>query len=171
MPQPIGVVGAIIPWNFPANMVAQKIAPALAAGCTVVLKPAEDTPLTALAIARACHDAGVPPGVLNVVAGAKPEPIASEMLDNPKLKKITFTGSTKVGKKLMERAAKSIKRISLELGGNAPFIVFDDAALKLAVEDALASKYLRVGGQSCISTNRFYLQEGIAEQFISLFIE
>jgi succinate-semialdehyde dehydrogenase/glutarate-semialdehyde dehydrogenase len=171
MPQPIGVIGAIIPWNFPANMMVQKIAPALAAGCTVVLKPASQTPLTALAIARACHDAGLPAGVLNVVAGANPEPIAAEMLDNPKLKKITFTGSTEVGKRLMERAAQSIKRISLELGGNAPFIVFDDAALGQAVDDALFSKYLRVGGQSCISTNRLYLQEGIAEQFISLLIE
>ncbi len=171
IPQPIGVVGAIIPWNFPANMVVQKIAPAMAAGCTVVLKPAEDTPLTAFAIAQACYDAGVPPGVINVVAGKNPEPIASEMLNNPKVKKISFTGSTEVGKKLMEQAGKSIKGISLELGGNAPFIVFEDAILSQAVNDALASKYLRVGGQSCVSTNRFYVQENIAEEFISLFLE
>ena len=171
MAQPIGVVGAITPWNFPANMITRKIAPAMAAGCTVVLKPASATPLTALAIAQACHDAGIPPGVLNVVTGAKSRPIAEEMLNNPKVKKIGFTGSTEVGKTLMEQAAKSIKRISFELGGNAPFIVFDDADFDAAVDGAVAIKYLRVAGQSCICANRIYVQEGIANRFIPAFIE
>ena len=169
--KPLGVVAAITPWNFPAAMIVRKIAPALAAGCTVVLKPAEDTPLTALAIAQVCHDAGVPPGVLNVITGANPLPIAAAMLNNPLVKKIGFTGSTEVGKLLMEQAAKSIKRLSFELGGNAPFIVFDDANLEAAVEGAIAIKYLRVGGQSCICANRIYVQENIAEQFIAAFIE
>ena len=169
--QPLGVVGAITPWNFPAAMVVRKIAPALAAGCTVVLKPAEDTPLTALAIARACHDAGLPAGVFNVVTGANPRPISAEMLNNPAVKKIGFTGSTEVGKLLMEQAAKSIKRVSFELGGNAPFIVFEDADLEAAVEGAIAIKYLRVGGQSCICANRIYVHENIADRFIPAFIE
>ncbi|MDJ0713589.1 MAG: NAD-dependent succinate-semialdehyde dehydrogenase [Prochloraceae cyanobacterium] len=169
--KPLGVVAAITPWNFPAAMMVRKIAPALAAGCTVVLKPAEDTPLTALAIAKVCHDAGVPPGVLNVIAGANPIPISAAMLNNPKVKKIAFTGSTEVGKLLMQQAAKSIKRVSFELGGNAPFIVFDDANLEVAAEEAVAIKYLRVGGQSCICANRIYVQENIAEQFIAAFIE
>ena len=169
--QPLGVVAAITPWNFPAAMIVRKLAPALAAGCTVVLKPAEQTPLTALAIARVCHDAGVPPGVLNVVTGFNPLPISEEILNNPKVKKIGFTGSTEVGKLLMEKAAKSLKRISFELGGNAPFIVFEDADLEAAVEGAIAIKYLRVGGQSCICANRIYVQESIAEQFIAAFIE
>ena len=169
--QPLGVVGAITPWNFPAAMVVRKIAPALAAGCTVVLKPAEDTPLTALAIARACHDAGLPPGVFNVVTGANPRPISAEMLNNPAVKKIGFTGSTEVGKLLMEQAAKSIKRVSFELGGNAPFIVFEDADLEAAVAGAIAIKYLRVAGQSCICANRIYVHETVADRFISAFIE
>ncbi len=170
-PQPLGVVAAITPWNFPAAMIVRKIAPALAAGCTVVLKPAEDTPLTALAIAQVCHDAGFPPGVLNLVTGADPRSISAEMLSNPKVKKIGFTGSTEVGKLLMEQAAKSIKRISFELGGNAPFIVFDDAELEAAVDGAIAIKYLRVGGQSCICANRLYVQESIAERFIVAFVD
>ena len=169
--KPLGVVAAITPWNFPAAMIVRKIAPAMAAGCTVVLKPAEDTPLTALAIAQVCHDAGVPPGVFNVITAANPLPIAKTMLDHPQVKKIGFTGSTEVGKSLMEQAAKSIKRISFELGGNAPFIVFDDANLEAAIEAAIAIKYLRVGGQSCICANRIYVQEHIAEQFIPAFIE
>ncbi|WP_017323945.1 NAD-dependent succinate-semialdehyde dehydrogenase [Synechococcus sp. PCC 7336] len=169
--QPLGVVGAITPWNFPAAMVVRKIAPALAAGCTVVLKPAEDTPLTALAIAKACHDAGLPPGVFNVVTGKNPRPISAAMLDSPAVQKIGFTGSTEVGKLLMEQAAKSLKRVSFELGGNAPFIVFDDADLEAAVAGAIAMKFLRVGGQSCICANRIYVQESIAERFIAAFIE
>ncbi|MEE9274847.1 MAG: NAD-dependent succinate-semialdehyde dehydrogenase, partial [bacterium] len=168
---PVGVVGAITPWNFPANMITRKIAPAMAAGCTVVLKPSSSTPLTALAIARACHDAGLPPGVLNLVTGKRSSPMATEMMDNPKVKKIGFTGSTEVGKVLMEQAAKQIKRITFELGGNAPFIVFDDADLDAAVEGAVAIKYLRVGGQSCICANRIYIQESIADRFIPAFVE
>ena len=168
--QPLGVVAAITPWNFPAAMIVRKIAPALAAGCTVVLKPAEQTPLTALAIAKVCHDAGMPSGVLNLVIGSNPIPISEEMLNNPKVKKIGFTGSTEVGKLLMAQAAKSLKRVSFELGGNAPFIVFEDADLEAAVEGAIAIKYLRVGGQSCICANRIYVQETIAEEFIAAFI-
>ncbi len=169
--QPLGVVAAITPWNFPAAMIARKLAPALAAGCTVVLKPAEQTPLTALAIAQVCHDAGVPSGVLNVVVGANPLPISEEMLNDRRVKKIGFTGSTEVGKLLMERAAKSLKRISFELGGNAPFIVFEDADVEAAADDAIAIKYLRVGGQSCICANRIYVQQSIAKQFIAAFVE
>ena len=168
--QPIGVVAAITPWNFPAAMIVRKIAPALAAGCTVVLKPAEQTPLTALAIAQVCHDAGVPPGVLKVVSGSNPIPISEEILNSPKVKKIGFTGSTEVGKMLMEKSAKSLKRVSFELGGNAPFIVFEDADLEAAVDGAIAIKYLRVGGQSCICANRIYVQDSIAEEFIAAFI-
>ena len=168
--QPLGVVAAITPWNFPAAMIIRKIAPALAAGCTVVLKPAEQTPLTALAIAQVCHDAGVPPGVLNVVVGANPIPISEAMLNHPMVKKIGFTGSTEVGKLLMAKAAKSLKRVSFELGGNAPFIVFEDADLEAAVDDAISIKYLRVGGQSCICANRIYVQEAIADKFIAAFI-
>lgn len=155
--QPVGVVGAITPWNFPANMITRKIAPAMAAGCTVVLKPASATPMTALAIARCVQDAGLPPGVLNVVTGSRSRPIAEEMLNNPLVKKIGFTGSTEVGKELMEKAAKQIKRISFELGGNAPFIVFDDADFEAALEGAIAMKFLRVGGQSCICANRIFV--------------
>ena len=169
--QPLGVVAAITPWNFPAAMIVRKLAPALAAGCTVVLKPAEQTPLTALAIARVCHDAGIPPGVLNVVTGLNPIPIAEEILNSPKVKKIGFTGSTEVGKLLMEKAAKSLKRISFELGGNAPFIVFEDADLEAAVDGAIAIKYLRVAGQSCICANRIYVQESIADKFTAAFID
>ena len=168
--QPLGVVAAITPWNFPAAMIVRKIAPALAAGCTVVLKPAEQTPLTALAIAQVCHDAGVPPGVLNVVTGANPIPISEELLNNPNVKKIGFTGSTEVGKLLMKQAAQSLKRVSFELGGNAPFIVFEDADLDAAVDGAIAIKYLRVGGQSCICANRIYLQDTIAQDFIEAFV-
>ncbi len=168
--QPLGVVTAITPWNFPAAMILRKIAPALAAGCTVVLKPAEQTPLTALAIAKVCHDAGIPPGVLNVVVGANPIPISEEMLNNVNVRKIGFTGSTEVGKLLMAKAAKSLKRVSFELGGNAPFIVFEDADLEAAVDGAIAIKYLRVGGQSCICANRIYVQETIAEEFIAAFV-
>src|SRR3990172_4080913 len=167
---PVGVVGAIPPWNFPANMITRKIAPAMAAGCTVVLRPASAPPLPALAIARACHEAGIPPGVLNVVTGSKSRPLAAEMMENPKVKKIGFTGSTEVGKSLMEQAAKQIKRITFELGGNAPFIVFEDADFEAAVDGAVAIKYLRVGGQSCICANRIYVQESIAQRFTEAFV-
>jgi succinate-semialdehyde dehydrogenase/glutarate-semialdehyde dehydrogenase len=169
--QPVGVVGAITPWNFPANMITRKVAPAMAAGCTVVLKPASATPMTALAIARCAHDAGLPPGVLNIITAAHSRPIGEELLGNPLVKKIGFTGSTDVGKGLMELAAKQIKRISFELGGNAPFIVFDDADFDKALEGAVAMKFLRVGGQSCICANRIFVQENIAERFIPAFVE
>ncbi|MBI3988188.1 MAG: NAD-dependent succinate-semialdehyde dehydrogenase [candidate division NC10 bacterium] len=169
--QPIGVVGAITPWNFPATMVTRKIAPALAAGCTVVLKPASATPLTALAIAEIIHQVGFPAGVFNVVTGARSRPIGDELLQNPFVKKIAFTGSTDVGKQLMEGAAKQLKHVSFELGGNAPFIVFDDADFDEAVEGAVAIKFLRVAGQSCICANRLYVQETIAERFTEAFVE
>jgi succinate-semialdehyde dehydrogenase / glutarate-semialdehyde dehydrogenase len=169
--QPVGVVGAITPWNFPANMITRKIAPALASGCTVVLKPASATPMTALAIAQCAHDAGLPPGVLNVVTAARSREIGQELLSNPLVKKIGFTGSTDVGKNLMEQAAKQIKRISFELGGNAPFIIFDDADFDAALEGAIAMKFFRVGGQSCICANRIFVQETIADRFIPAFVE
>jgi succinate-semialdehyde dehydrogenase/glutarate-semialdehyde dehydrogenase len=171
MRQPLGVVGAITPWNFPANMITRKIAPAMAAGCTVVLKPPSATPMTALAIAKAAHDAGLPAGVLNIVTASKSRPVGDELLTNPLVRKIGFTGSTDVGKGLMEQASRQIKRISFELGGNAPFIVFDDADFDKAVEGAVAMKFLRVGGQSCICANRIFVQETIAERFIPAFVE
>jgi succinate-semialdehyde dehydrogenase/glutarate-semialdehyde dehydrogenase len=169
--QPIGPVAAITPWNFPATMVTRKIAPALAAGCSVVLKPASATPLTALALARICHEAGLPPGVFNVVTSASASTVATEILSDSRIRKIGFTGSTEVGKWIMERAAKQLKRLSFELGGNAPFIVFDDADLDAAVEGAAAIKFLRVGGQSCICANRIYVQESIADRFIPAFLD
>ncbi|HBL61075.1 MAG TPA: succinate-semialdehyde dehydrogenase (NADP(+)) [Cyanobacteria bacterium UBA8803] len=169
--QPIGVVAAITPWNFPATMVTRKIAPALAAGCTVVLKPAPNTPLTALAIAAALRDAGIPPGVFNVITTEQTEVVGEELLTHPAVRKIAFTGSTRVGKQLMERAASQLKRVSFELGGNAPLIVFDDADIDSAVEAAVAIKFLRVGGQSCICANRIFVQDTIADQFTTAFLE
>jgi succinate-semialdehyde dehydrogenase/glutarate-semialdehyde dehydrogenase len=169
--QPMGVVAAITPWNFPATMVLRKIAPALAAGCTVVLKPAKETPLTALEIARAFVEAGLPAGVFNVVVGRRAAPIAEVFLNDRRVRKIAFTGSTEVGKVLMAAAARQLKRVSLELGGNAPFIVFDDADLDLAVANAVAIKYLRVGGQSCICANRVYVQRPIADAFLRKFTD
>ena len=169
--QPLGVVGAITPWNFPANMITRKIAPALAAGCTVVLKPAEDTPLTALAIAQALHDAGVPKGVFNIVTAKDPKPISAEFLSDPVVRMIGFTGSIGVGKLLMEQSAKQLKKLSLELGGNAPVLVFDDADLEKAVERVAAIKFLRVGGESCICANRIYVQQGIYKAFVEKFVE
>jgi succinate-semialdehyde dehydrogenase / glutarate-semialdehyde dehydrogenase len=169
--QPLGVVGAITPWNFPATMVLRKIAPALAAGCTVVLKPAKETPLTAIEIARAFEEAGLPPGVFNVVVGRSAAPIADVFLADPRVRKIAFTGSTDVGKALMRGAADQLKRLTFELGGNAPFIVFDDADLDRAVQNAVAIKYLRVGGQSCICANRLYVQRSVAGCFVPKFVE
>ena len=169
--QPIGPVAAVTPWNFPATMVTRKIAPALAAGCTVVLKPASATPLTALAIARITQEAGLPRGVLNVLTTNRSRLVGNELLTHPLIRKIGFTGSTDVGKGIMEMAARQIKRLSFELGGNAPFIVFDDADLKAAVEGAVAMKFLRVGGQSCICANRIYVQRTIADRFVPAFIE
>ncbi|MCL6600015.1 MAG: NAD-dependent succinate-semialdehyde dehydrogenase [Alicyclobacillus macrosporangiidus] len=162
--QPVGVVGAITPWNFPVNMVARKIAPALAAGCTVVLKPAEGTPLSAVRLFELIAEAGFPTGVANLVIG-QPEKVGEEFINNPKVRKIAFTGSTRVGKLLMEGAARQVKRVSLELGGHAPFIVFEDADLDAAVKGLFESKY-RNTGQQCICTNRLYVQEGIVDTFV-----
>jgi len=169
--QAIGPVAAVTPWNFPATMVTRKIAPALAAGCTVVLKPASATPLTALAIAKIAEDAGLPPGVLNVLTTNRSRLVGDELLTHPLIRKIGFTGSTEVGKGIMENAARRVTRLSFELGGNAPFIVFDDADLGAAVEGAVVMKFLRVGGQSCICANRIYVQRAVADQFIPAFIE
>lgn len=163
MKQPVGVCAAVTPWNFPLAMIARKAAPALAAGCTLVAKPAEATPLTALALAALAERAGVPPGVLNVVTG-DPEAVGRELCDNPLVRKLSFTGSTAVGRLLMERCAPTLKRLSLELGGNAPFIVFDDADLDCAVESAVAAKF-RNAGQTCVCPNRFIVQAGIHDAF------
>jgi succinate-semialdehyde dehydrogenase/glutarate-semialdehyde dehydrogenase len=161
--QPVGVVAAITPWNFPASMITRKIAPALAAGCTVVIKPAEATPLTAVALFEVFHEAGFPPGVVNLVLGDGPE-IGAEFLENRKVKKIAFTGSTRVGKQLISGSADQVKKISLELGGHAPFIVFEDANLDQAVEAFLVSKY-RNAGQTCICANRLYVQDSVLDVF------
>ncbi|XVE99014.1 hypothetical protein REPUB_Repub03eG0160000 [Reevesia pubescens] len=165
--QPVGVVGAITPWNFPLAMITRKVGPALACGCTVVVKPSELTPLTALAAAELALQAGIPPGVLNVVMGNAPD-IGDALLSSPQVRKITFTGSTAVGKKLMAGAAGTVKRLSLELGGNAPCIVFDDADLDVAVKGALAAKF-RNSGQTCVCANRVIVQEGIYEKFAEAF--
>ncbi|MYM29231.1 succinate-semialdehyde dehydrogenase [Duganella sp. CY15W] len=161
--EPIGVCAAITPWNFPIAMITRKAGPALAAGCPMVLKPAEATPYCALALAVLAERAGVPAGVFSVVTGAAKE-IGGEMTANPIVRKLTFTGSTAIGKLLMEQSAASIKKLSLELGGNAPFIVFDDADLDAAVEGAIASKY-RNSGQTCVCANRIYVQDGVYEAF------
>ncbi|MEI7573381.1 MAG: NAD-dependent succinate-semialdehyde dehydrogenase [Phenylobacterium sp.] len=161
--QAVGVVAAVTPWNFPAAMVTRKVAPALAAGCTVVLKPSELTPFTALALARLAAEAGVPDGVFNVVTGA-PAPIGEVLTGSPDVAKFTFTGSTAVGKRLAAACMGTVKRVSLELGGNAPFIVFDDADLEAAVEGLMASKF-RNTGQTCVCANRIYVQSGIHEAF------
>ncbi len=166
--QPIGVCVGITPWNFPHAMVTRKSAPALAAGCTFVLKPAEQTPLSALALALLAEEAGIPPGVFNVVTGDGEDApaIGREMTSNPSVRKLGFTGSTAVGKLLMEQCAATVKKVSLELGGNAPFIVFDDANLEAAVAGAMAAKF-RNAGQVCISPNRLLVQEGIADAFVA----
>jgi len=164
--EPVGVVAAITPWNFPAAMIARKIAPALAAGCTVVCKPAEDTPLTSLALVLLAHEAGVPPGVLNIVTASRektPE-VVDVWLDDPRVRKITFTGSTPVGKHLARRSADTLKKLSLELGGNAPFIVFDDADVDAAVEGLMAAKF-RNGGQTCVCPNRVFVQRAVFDDF------
>jgi succinate-semialdehyde dehydrogenase/glutarate-semialdehyde dehydrogenase len=161
--EPIGVCAAITPWNFPAAMITRKVAPALAAGCPIVVKPAEATPLTALAMAVLAERAGVPKGVLSILTG-DPKAIGGEMTSNPIVRKISFTGSTAVGRLLMAQSAPTVKKITLELGGNAPFIVFDDADLDAAVEGAIASKY-RNSGQTCVCTNRFYVHEAVYDAF------
>ena len=162
--QPIGVVAAITPWNFPNAMITRKVAPALAAGCTVVIKPAEDTPLSALALAELAERAGFPAGVLNIVTTNNPSVVGGEMTANLLVRKVSFTGSTAVGKLLMRQSAETVKKVSLELGGNAPFIVFDDADVDAAVEGAIASKY-RNAGQTCVCANRFYVQAGVYAEF------
>ena len=161
--QPIGVVAAITPWNFPNAMITRKVAPGLAVGCTFVLKPAEQTPLSALALAELAERAGFPKGVLNIVTG-DPAPIGQELCASPVVRKVTFTGSTEVGRILMRQSADTIKKLSLELGGNAPFIVFDDADLDAAAEGALASKY-RNAGQTCVCANRIYVQDSVYDAF------
>lgn len=161
--EPCGVVASITPWNFPSSMMARKLGPALAAGCTIVMKPASQTPLSGLAWGKLCEAAGIPDGVVNIITGSARE-IGGEMTSNPLVKKITFTGSTEVGKVLLEQAAKTVKKVSMELGGNAPFIVFDDADLDRAVAGAMAAKY-RNSGQTCVCTNRFIVQDGIYDAF------
>jgi succinate-semialdehyde dehydrogenase / glutarate-semialdehyde dehydrogenase len=161
--QPVGVVAAITPWNFPAAMITRKVAPALAVGCTVVCKPASETPLTALALAELGHRAGMPRGAFNVITG-KASVIGKELTANPLVRMLTFTGSTEIGRVLMAQCAPTIKKLGLELGGNAPFIVFDDADLDRAVAGAMASKY-RNAGQTCVCANRIYVQDGVYERF------
>jgi len=161
--QASGVVAAITPWNFPAAMITRKVAPAIAAGCTIVLKPAAETPLTALALAELAHRAGVPAGVLNVITG-EAKPIGDVLTSHPAVRIVGFTGSTAVGKQLMRQAAGTVKKVALELGGNAPFIVFDDADIDAAVEGAMAAKF-RNAGQTCVCANRLYVQRGVAAAF------
>ncbi len=161
--EPVGVCAAITPWNFPSAMITRKTGPALAAGCTVVVKPAEQTPFSALALAELAHRAGVPPGVFSVITG-KPEAIGGELTANPLVRKLTFTGSTEVGRLLMRQCADTVKKVSLELGGNAPFIVFDDADLDAAVEGAMLSKY-RNTGQTCVCANRILVQDKVYDAF------
>ena len=163
--QPVGVVAAITPWNFPTAMITRKLGPALAAGCTIVVKPAEQTPLSALAVGELALEAGVPPGVLNIVTGDA-EAIGAAIFADPSVRKVSFTGSTEVGQKLMVAAARNVVRLSLELGGNAPFIVFDDADLDAAVTGAMQSKF-RNAGQTCICPNRFFVQSGIHDAFVA----
>jgi succinate-semialdehyde dehydrogenase / glutarate-semialdehyde dehydrogenase len=170
MKQPIGVCAAITPWNFPIAMITRKVAPALAAGCTVVIKPAELTPLTALAVAELALRAGIPAGVLNVLTADSENSIAigKVFCDSPIVSHISFTGSTEVGRILMTQSAPTVKKLALELGGNAPFIVFDDADIDSAVEGAMASKY-RNAGQTCVCANRIYVQDGVYDAFVSKF--
>ncbi len=162
--EPVGVIAAITPWNFPSSMLARKIGPAIAAGCTTVVKPASQTPYSGLAWGALCEEAGIPAGVVNIVTGPAAE-IGDEICANPLIKKITFTGSTEVGKVLIEKSASTVKKVSMELGGNAPFLVFDDADLDRAVEGAMVAKY-RNSGQTCVCTNRFFVQAGIYDAFV-----
>lgn len=166
--QPVGVAAAITPWNFPNAMIARKAGPALAVGCAIVIKPAKETPLSALALAELAHRAGLPAGLLNIVTGKSSREIGGEMTANPTVKKLSFTGSTPVGKTLMKQCADTVKRTSMELGGNAPVIVFDDADLEQAVAGAAASKY-RNSGQTCICANRILVQESVYDAFVEKF--
>ena len=167
--QPVGVVAAITPWNFPIAMITRKAAPALAVGCTMIIKPSEETPLSALALADLAERAGVPAGVLNVLTGDAPT-IVGAMMKSPDVRKVSFTGSTEVGKILMRQSADTVKKVSMELGGNAPLIVFDDADLDLAVKGAIASKYRNVG-QTCVCANRMFIQDGIYDRFAAKLVE
>ncbi|WP_322061446.1 NAD-dependent succinate-semialdehyde dehydrogenase [Paraburkholderia sp. J63] len=165
--EPVGVVAAITPWNFPAAMITRKAAPALAAGCTIVIKPANETPFSAFALAALAEQAGIPAGVINIVTGKSRE-IGLEMTSSPLVKKLTFTGSTEVGRLLMRQCSDTVKKVSLELGGNAPFIVFDDADMDAAIEGALLSKY-RNAGQTCVCANRFYVHDTVYDEFCRRF--
>ncbi len=167
--QPVGVCASITPWNFPSAMITRKVGPALAAGCTIVCKPAGETPLSALALAVLAIEAGVPAGVFNIITSSRSSDIGKEMCANPSVRKLSFTGSTEVGKILMRQSADTIKKLSLELGGNAPFIVFDDADLDKAVEAAISCKY-RNAGQTCVCANRIYVQEGVYKAFAEKFV-
>jgi succinate-semialdehyde dehydrogenase/glutarate-semialdehyde dehydrogenase len=166
--EPVGVIAAITPWNFPSSMLARKIGPALAAGCTVVVKPASQTPYSGLAWGALCEEAGFPKGVVNIVTGSAAE-IGDEICSNPIVRKLTFTGSTEIGKILMEKCAATVKKVSMELGGNAPFLVFDDADLDKAIEGAMVAKF-RNSGQTCVCTNRFFVQDGIYDRFVEKFV-
>lgn len=165
--QPVGVCAAITPWNFPSAMIARKVAPALAAGCTMIVKPSEDTPFSALALAELGMQAGIPAGVFQVVTG-NPEIVGGVLTNDERVHKLSFTGSTKIGRLLMQQSASSVKKLSLELGGNAPFIVFDDADLEKAANGLIASKY-RNAGQTCVCANRVFLQSGIKDKFLEIF--
>jgi succinate-semialdehyde dehydrogenase/glutarate-semialdehyde dehydrogenase len=162
--EPVGVIAAVTPWNFPSSMLARKLGPALAAGCTTVVKPASQTPYSGLAWGVLAEEAGFPAGTVNIVTGSAGE-IGDEICANPLVRKLTFTGSTEIGKQLIAKCAGTVKKVSMELGGNAPFIVFDDADLDRAVEGAMVAKY-RNSGQTCVCTNRFYVQAGIHDAFV-----
>jgi succinate-semialdehyde dehydrogenase/glutarate-semialdehyde dehydrogenase len=166
--QPVGPVFAITPWNFPAAMITRKIAPALAAGCTVIVKPSEETPLTAIRLVQLAEEAGFPAGVINLVTVSDPREVSDLLLSHPLVRKVTFTGSTEVGKLLMRKSADTVKRVSLELGGHAPFIVFSDADLDQAVDGVIASKF-RNAGQTCVCANRIFVEESILESFLQKF--
>ncbi len=168
--QPVGVVAAITPWNFPLAMITRKVSPALAAGCTVVIKPSEDTPLTALAVCELANQAGMPAGVINCVTGVDAPGIGQVLTGDSRIRKVTFTGSTQVGKILYRQCADSVKKLSLELGGNAPFIVFDDGDLDAAVDGAMLCKF-RNAGQTCVCANRILVQSGIHDRFVDAFVE
>ncbi|MEV0030389.1 NAD-dependent succinate-semialdehyde dehydrogenase [Nocardia sp. NPDC050793] len=168
--QPVGPCLAITPWNFPLAMGTRKIGPALAAGCTMIVKPASETPLTMLLLAELCHDAGLPDGVLSVITTSRSSAVTGPLLEDPRLRKLTFTGSTEVGKKLVQQSAHGLLRTSMELGGNAPFVVFDDADVDAAVQGAMLAK-LRNGGEACTAANRFHVQNGVLEEFTAKFAE
>ena len=168
--QPIGVYGAITPWNFPNAMITRKVAPGMAAGCAGVVKPAQQTPLSALALAELAHRAGVPAGIVNIITSSDAAAIGGELCANPQVRKISFTGSTEVGRRLMQQSAETVKKVSMELGGNAPLIVFDDADLSVAVPEALASKF-RNAGQTCVCANRIFVQDAIYDDFAAALTE